>query len=166
MKNKKTKLMLILLLVIIVAIIILMIMAISKQFSNKVVCTSDATSNGITITQKYVLKYSKEKITNITVNKSYEFDDKEQYESFANVIENTKSNISSMDKKYIDFEVKTKDSGYYTELNADIENATDSDLLALGFSLVCFVYNSLRLNLLCSRDAGISDEDNDCYSNK
>jgi len=131
---KKNKLMCIFLLVIIVVIIIFTIIAISKQFSKKIVCTSNATSNEIKITQKYVIKYSKQNITKMVVSKSYEFSDKEQYNNFANVIENTKTNFASFNEKYINFEVKIKDSGYYTELNAYIENATDDELLALGFT--------------------------------
>ncbi len=101
---------------------------------NQVVCTSDATNKGITITQKYILDYAGEGISNIEVNKSYAFDEDERFESFGTVMNNTVTTMKESENEYIKFESSKKGRKYTTKLTVDMNKATTEEITKLGLN--------------------------------
>ena len=100
----------------------------------QVVCTSSATTNGMTIEQKYVLDYAGEGISNVEVNKSYAFDKDDAFKSFGTVIDNTISNMTGVENDYIKFESSEKGKKYTTTLTVDMQKITDEELTTLGLN--------------------------------
>ncbi len=100
----------------------------------QVVCTSDATNNGMTIIQKYILDYAGEGISFIEVDKSYAFDKDEDFESFGTVIDNTITTMKESENEYIKFESSKKGRKYTTKLTVDMNKATTEELTKLGLN--------------------------------
>ena len=100
----------------------------------RVVCTSNATANGMTIEQEYILDYAGEGISNVEVNKSYAFDKDDAFKSFGTVINNTISNMKEAENDYIKFESNEKNKKYTTKLTVDMQKATSEELTTLGLN--------------------------------
>jgi len=119
---------------VIVSVILIMLMAGCGDREPKVVCTSDATNNGMTIKQEYILKYSGKNITNVVVTKSYAFDNNDNFKTFGTVIDNTVSNMNEMKKEYITFTSTKENKKYTTKLDVEMAKITDDELTKLGLS--------------------------------
>jgi hypothetical protein len=97
-------------------------------------CTSKGSAGDIGIEQTYIIYYNKENVSSVNVTKTYNFEDKTTFKSFKTVINNTTSNMNSMNKDYIKFDVLEKSQKYITTLQVDMKSITNEELETLGLS--------------------------------
>jgi len=121
--------------ILIIFIVLIILVVLGLLFSsNGLVCKSSGTSNGIKITQKYTIKYNKNEVNKVIVDKEYKFNDKEKYNSFDNIIDATSKYYKNLDKKNVKYSDTTMNKKYSYTLKVNVKKLSKKKVEEIGFS--------------------------------
>lgn len=110
-------------------IISVLILLIITGCGNKITCKSTGGTDELKITEKYVIEYNDDYITNLYIKKSYKFKDKQKYINFEKIINNA---VKSLDQKNIKVSVKKKNKKYTLVQDYNFSAIDDEQLQTLA----------------------------------
>lgn len=97
--------------------------------SKRITCKSSGEADELTITQLYKINYKGENVTNVYSEKTYKFNDKEQFKNFENLMNYT---VSSLQQDNVEVTYKKKNKKYVLIQKYNTEKLTDEQLIESG----------------------------------
>lgn len=112
-------------------IIILTTILLLTGCSKTLTCSSKGSSEKSTITQTYKINYEENKVKNIKVEKTYQFEDEQTFKNFENVLKFT---VQAKNNENITSSYKSKNKKYTLSEKYNVEKLDDETLIQNGLS--------------------------------
>jgi hypothetical protein len=134
------------------AAIVIIVISLSAMSANRLACSSNNSSNGTRIEQRYEIKYDKDIVKSVSITKIFAYSDQKQFDAFKSVvIPGNDSKMNELKNDHISYTSSVNDKTYNTSTKISLDNATKTEIDSVGIdkSLKTLKSNLESQGLVC-----------------